>query len=59
MSQPDRVPAIFYNPQPRMDNCQPDLFFMFDGCRVGLLFQTSLYAQQPTAEELLKPGIKY
>jgi len=42
-----------------MDNCQPDLFFMFDGCRVGLLFQTSLYAIQPTAKELLKPGIKY
>jgi hypothetical protein len=32
---------------------------MFDGCRVGLLIQTSLYAKQPTAEELLKPGIKY
>jgi len=32
---------------------------MFDGCRVALLFQTNLYAKQPTAEELLKPGIKY
>jgi hypothetical protein len=32
---------------------------MFDGYRVGLLFQTSLYAKQPTAEEFPKPGIKY
>jgi hypothetical protein len=32
---------------------------MFDGYRVGLLFETSLYAKQPTAEELLKPGIKH
>jgi hypothetical protein len=59
MSQPDRVPAIFYNPQPFMDNCQPDLFLCLMDVWLVLLFQTSLYAQQPTAEEVLKPGIKY
>jgi len=56
MSQLDKVPAIFYNPQLCMDNCQPDLFLCLMD---GLLFQTSLCAKQQTAEELLKPDIKY
>lgn len=52
ISQPYRLPGILYNPQLCMYNCQTRPFFlsMFDGCRVGFLFQTSLYAKEPTAE---------
>lgn len=34
-------------------------FCMFHGHRAGLLFQNNLYAEQQTAEELLKPGTIY
>jgi len=36
MSQPDRVPAVFYNLQPCMDNCQLDLFLCL--MDVGLVY---------------------